>query len=280
MTNQNNEKSKNGKRLALILIAILLLVAIAFGAYTYSRYVTRDSGNGRAQVAAWGFTMSFSQEDYADNEAGFSTAYSNHKPTDVYDTATVLSSSGNTVVAPDTSGSTTFNVLGTSEVAAKITVDFEVVSEVYITITDDSENVYKYTPITFSYGDTQNVKAAQLGAALDTVSVEVHPGNPVSFTNNTISWAWAYTLDGTMGTTAAAYLELVSGSGDSTITINADQADILDTALGQLAANQTVSTQRITIGATSYTILTEEGDYSLSEEINITLKAEQIQSYS
>ena len=277
MTNQNNEKSKNGKRLALILIAILLLVAIAFGAYTYSRYVTQDSGNGRAQVAAWGFTMSFSQEDYADNEAGFSTAYLNHEPTDDYDTATVLSSSGNTVVAPDTSGSTTFNVLGTSEVAAKITVEFEAVSEVYLDIADASGNVYRYTPITFSYGDTKNVKAAQLVAALDAVSVEVHPGNAVSFTNNTISWAWAYTL---AGTTAASNLELVSGSGDSTITINSDQADILDTALGQLAAKQTVSTQYITIGETSYTILTEEGKYSLSEEINITLKAEQIQSYS
>ena len=57
MTNQNNEKSKNGKRLALILIAILLLVAIAFGAYTYSRYVTRDSGNGEATVAKWGYTI-------------------------------------------------------------------------------------------------------------------------------------------------------------------------------------------------------------------------------
>ena len=32
MTNQSNEKSKNGKRLALILLALLLIAAIAFGA--------------------------------------------------------------------------------------------------------------------------------------------------------------------------------------------------------------------------------------------------------
>ena len=39
MTNQNNDKSKNGKRIALILVALLLIAAIAFGAYTYSKYV-------------------------------------------------------------------------------------------------------------------------------------------------------------------------------------------------------------------------------------------------
>ena len=31
MTNQNNDKSKNGKRIALILVALLLIAAIAFG---------------------------------------------------------------------------------------------------------------------------------------------------------------------------------------------------------------------------------------------------------
>ena len=68
MTNQNNEKSKNGKRIALILLALLLIAAIAFGAYTYSKYVSSGNGSGSATVAKWGFTITVDDaKEYTDN---------------------------------------------------------------------------------------------------------------------------------------------------------------------------------------------------------------------
>ena len=66
--NQSNAKSK--KRIALILVALLLLAAIAFGAYTYSRYVTSGSGNGSANVAAWGYSLTVGNTDPENSTGG------------------------------------------------------------------------------------------------------------------------------------------------------------------------------------------------------------------
>ena len=107
MTNQNNDKSKNGKRIALILVALLLIAAIAFGAYTYSKYVSSGEGQDSATVAAWGYTVTVGTGD--DTGFGFSQYYGADGEADADGTSAVIAgiTSDKNVVAPGAKGSTT-----------------------------------------------------------------------------------------------------------------------------------------------------------------------------
>lgn len=103
MTNQNNDKSKNGKRIALILVALLLIAAIAFGAYTYSKYVSDASGSGTATVAKWGFNMSITDNSAnGGDKFGFANDYSSSGTAqNSEDSAVISASAGSTnIVAP------------------------------------------------------------------------------------------------------------------------------------------------------------------------------------
>lgn len=290
MTNQtNNEKSKNGKRLALILVALLLIAAVAFGAFTYSRYISEGSGTGTAQVAAWGFEAEFTSPENSD--MGFATDYNSAGPA-VQGAGDLLvaaagTESRNNVVAPNTKGSTTFSLTGTAEVAAEVTFTVEETSQVYINISD-GENVYKYTPIVFSYGEKANVSIEDINTALAPLNQKYAPNASVESATGTISWAWNYSY--TAGSDALT-LTKVSGNGAETIAITegddtanngVSPVDILDTALGQLAADEAVAKTTVSIGGTTYTIqtTTENTDYCLNEKIVITVMVAQLESRS
>lgn len=290
MTNQtNNEKSKNGKRLALILVALLLIAAVAFGAFTYSRYITEKEGTGTAQVAAWGFEAEFTSPENSD--MGFATDYNSAGPAAQGAGDLLVAAAGtksrNNVVAPNTKGSTTFSLTGTAEVAAEVTFTVEETSQVYINISD-GENVYKYTPIVFSYGETTNVSIEDINTALAPLNQKYAPNASVESATGTISWAWNYSY--TAGSAALTLIK-VSGSGAETIAITENDAednygvspvDILDTALGQLAAGKAVTKTTVTIGGKEYTIqtTTENTDYCLNEKIVITVMVAQLESRS
>ena len=291
MTNQtNNEKSKNGKRLALILVALLLIAAVAFGAFTYSRYITEKEGTGSATVAKWGYTLTIG--DGTENEdMGFSQFYGS-QGTEVAnndDNAAVIAgvTSDKNVVAPGANGSVTFTVGGTAEVAAEVTFTVEETSQVYINISD-GENVYKYTPIVFSYGEKANVSIEDINTALAPLNQKYAPNASVESATGTISWAWNYSY--TAGS-AALTLTKVSGNGAETIAITEDDVadnngvspvDILDTALGQLAAGKAVTKTTVLIGDKTYTIqtTTENTNYCLNEKIVITMMVAQLENWS
>lgn len=289
MTNQtNNEKSKNGKRLALILVALLLIAAVAFGAFTYSRYITEKEGTGSATVAKWGYTLTIG--DGTENEdMGFSQFYGSQGTEVEDDTAAVIAGVTNdkNVVAPGANGSVTFTVGGTAEVAAEVTFTVEETSQVYINISD-GENVYKYTPIVFSYDTKANVSIEDINTALAPLNQKYAPNASVESATGTISWAWNYSY--TAGS-AALTLTKVSGNGAETIAITEDDVadnngvspvDILDTALGQLAAGEAVTKTTVSIGDKTYTIQTtaENTNYCLNEEIVITMMVAQLESRS
>lgn len=230
MTNQtNNEKSKNGKRLALILVALLLIAAVAFGAFTYSRYITEKEGTGSATVAKWGYTLTIG--DGTENEdMGFSQFYGS-QGTEVEDnTAAVIAGVTNdkNVVAPGANGSVTFTVGGTAEVNAKITYalsavgEAEDISDVSLTLENGDASVI-YNPIkwTLNNGTTDVVDAETLTDVqeyLKGLTKEFKAGTPLPETTYTLSWAWAF--DNETPVTA----------GDSTL-----DCDALDTLLGKLA---------------------------------------------
>ena len=266
MTNQtNNEKSKNGKRLALILVALLLIAAVAFGAFTYSRYISEINGTGSAPVAKWGYTATISAEDM-----GFSNMYKTDS-TAATEAAEAVISSGNTVVAPNSSGSVTFTVGGTAEVNAKITYaisavgEAEDISDVSLTLKNGDASV-TYNPIkwTLNDGETNVVDAETLADVqsylTDTLgSQEIKAGTELTATTYTLSWAWAFD-NGTLT------------AGDSTL-----DCDDLDTLLGKLAAqSQPVS------DFSDYTAKDASGDdwivtgYSIEVGFVLSITIEQI----
>lgn len=223
MTNQNNEKSKNGKRIALILLALLLIAAIAFGAYTYSKYVSSGNGSGSATVAQWGFTVTMENKD----NAGFSTKYGSNGKANAAGTAIVanVDTEGN-VVAPGANGSLTFTVGGKAEVLAKISATVTASSDVSLTLTKSGSSSVTYYPIKYTLNDgTADVKTGTMTdiktyLESDSFTQTIQAGTPLPSKTYTLSWKWIF--EGENLTV-----------GEST-TVDCDE---LDTILGQIASN-------------------------------------------
>ncbi len=102
------KKNKMMRAASALLVATLLSTSIISG--TFAKYTTTAEGSDSARVAKWGIQM----EKGADM---FSATYDSSK-----ETKTVSSSGGEEkVVAPGTSGSTTYKVTGAPETAYEIT---------------------------------------------------------------------------------------------------------------------------------------------------------------
>lgn len=278
MTNQNNEKSKNGKRLALILIAILLLVAIAFGAYTYSKYVTRDEGTGSATVAQWGYTVTVSDGANGSDEFGFANDYNSSGVAQENDTGAVISASADTrsnIVAPGANGSMTFSIKGDAEVSAQVIAELTSTSKIFITVSGGTPSTtYYYYPVVYSLNNgTSDVVVGSIEevAAYLTTSVNqvVNPNSSELNMSYTLKWAWQF--DRTAG------MALKNEAGDSTLQITGDDVNVLDTALGLLANSSTLQTKTITVNTVEYTIsTTETSGYSLNEKASLKVKVQQV----
>ncbi len=282
MTNQNNEKSKNGKRLALILIAILLLVAIAFGAYTYSRYVTRDEGTGSATVAQWGYTVTVSDGANGSDEFGFANDYNSSGVAQADDTDAVISASADTrsnIVAPGANGSMTFSITGDAEVSAQVIAELTSTSKIFITVSGgDPSTTYYYYPVVYSLNNgTSDVVVGSIEevAAYLTTSVNqvVNPNSSELDMSYTLKWAWAF--ERTEGMT------LKDSTGEKELQITDDDVDVLDTALGLLANGSALQTKTITVNEVKYTIsTTATSGYSLDENASLNVKVQQVMAVS
>lgn len=286
MTNQNNDKSKNGKRIALILVALLLIAAIAFGAYTYSKYVTSDEGRGDADVAAWGYTVTIGDTD--DDDPFFAVAYSKDgdeaESTEKSVIASV-SSPQTEVVAPGAKGSTTITVSGKAEVNAVLSMAVNMTSEIYVELSgteSSASTTLYYIPILFTLkqGATvvsgcNNVPLANLKAALasnaDLSGKILGVSDSVNETY-TLSWAWAF--EGTPESEGQPQNTLWTKSGDTYTAygtkITASEVDKLDTSLGQTAASTTLTNSTITVGSDSFTIATCETDITFDFVVTVT----------
>ena len=264
MTNQtNNEKSKNGKRLALILVALLLIAAVAFGAFTYSRYISEGSGTGTAQVAAWGYTLTIG-DGTKNEDMGFSQFYGS-QGTEVANNdgnAAVIAgvASDKDVVAPGANGSVTFSVSGKAEVDAQLSVAIAEANlkDIYITLTNDGTTL-EYHPVLFTLmaksasGDTYdqpvtanevtltNVTLKQMQAALAAdqstfnQTLEAAAEDPINMSYE-LSWAWQYEV------TEAISLYNTDGTKNTSYTFDAASINKLDTLLGQLSYNKNETT--------------------------------------
>lgn len=274
MTNQNNDKSKNGKRIALILVALLLIAAIAFGAYTYSKYVSDASGSGTATVAKWGFNMSITDNSANGGDAfGFANDYNASGAAQNSDEDAVISASSDStnIVAPGAKGGLTFTIgSGTSEVQAALTAELNRASHIFITLTS-GDNTYTYSPITYTLDGSatatgyDNVETAINGLS----DADIAPGEPITGAGTyNIEWEWEYepvsvTLVQTAGT-----------GGNVTLTEDMD-INKLHTVLGTFASAVPGEAPTVTLNGVTYTVSITSGEYNLTESISLTMTVEQ-----
>lgn len=284
MTNQNNDKSKNGKRIALILVALLLIAAIAFGAYTYSKYVSSREGQDSATVAAWGYTVTVGTGD--DTGFGFSQYYGADGVADADGTNAVIAgiTSDKNVVAPGAKGSTKITISGYAEVDAELSVVVaDSFSDIYIEMTADGQTpaTLYYFPVLFSLSDGGSVNItnqplANVVDALEDLSAELPSSDSTAGTTTTYTLSWAWAFEGTPESEGQPQNVLWTKSGDTyiahTAKITAADVDSLDTSLGQAAVlSSSFSGRSITVGGQSYNYSKDNCHTSLDLQITVSV---------
>lgn len=284
MTNQNNEKSKNGKRLALILIAILLLVAIAFGAYTYSRYVTQDSGRGSANVARWGFSLNVTSEAETtvseDGDPFFAQSYENDGEAGTSNTIAVAQSNRGNIVAPGTKGNAVFTVSGTAEVNAQISMAIsEISSDIYLTLVDADATgtTIEYHPVRFTLSQYSsgnwtaldgfsNLSVEEMQTMLTgekATKIEVAANASATAYNFKLEWQWSFEPD-----------TFVILNGETPVHFTKLEVNKLDTMLAQWSASLDGRAETITVTDTTsnkWTVTPSQDGGNWSDDIGFTV---------
>lgn len=224
MTNTNSEKSRNKKTIAIVALLLVLVLLLCLGGYTMSKYINSGSGSASASVAKWGYTVTVDTanlfgENYKGNVVDNVTA-------DAAQLEVKSSSTGTNVVAPGTTGSMTIKVEGKAEVASKLTISVkDGYTDVALNLGESTYNPVKWT---LNNGTTDEVDGGTLADVVTALkkTETYNPGQEVSV-NYTLSWTWAF-----------------SGAFDGY------NADVLDTALGQIANGTAVSSVVNSEGAT------------------------------
>ena len=269
---QNRENAgKNKKTVLIIAIALLLVLALALGGFTFARYISQGNGSDSATVAKWGWTISadagsFFGKKYAGQ--GLSTV------TEGDENLSVKASGDSNVVAPGTTGSFTFSIGGSAEVASKITVALtgkDIVLKATVTTGEPSASettTYTYSPIKFSLqkdegAAEEDLTFAELQKKLAALSAEaVAAGETYAGAGEyTVTWEWAF------------------DNASATVTKVGDGADLdgnaCDTILGLYAASQKAT---VTHNDVEYTIdQTPETGTNIELSLELSITVEQIQ---
>ncbi len=212
---------KDKKRLSIICVAVLLLVAvIGMSAYTFAKYVTStEVPSTSATVAKWGFVVSANAGDLFASD--YSVNGSETLATKVDDGVAVDASSS--VVAPGTTGSMTFSISGTAEVRAQVTVEATVAD---IVLTDGTN---KYNPVKWTLTkdgeaveNCNGVTLATIKTYLDSMDATIEAGATNTLAGTyTLSWSWAFDgsadpvwENGPDGNTADTYLGWLADGSD------------------------------------------------------------------
>lgn len=192
---QNRENAgKNKKTVLTIAIALLLVLALALGGFTFARYISQGSGSDTANVAKWGFvvkadTTDFFSSDYTKGEGDFAEAAEEAG-------SGVAVKAAAKAVAPGTTGSFTFEISGTAEVKANISVALTG-ADIVLEAAAGGET-YTYNPIKFSLQKdsdeaTEDLSFAELQEDLAALSENVAAGTAYSKAGvYTVTWEWAF----------------------------------------------------------------------------------------
>ena len=152
---------KKSKKVIMLLCALLLLVAVGTGSYTYAKYRTAVTGGGHADIAKWSFT--------AGNE---SETIENIQLVNTIEKDTLV----NGKIAPGTSGQFFINIDGTG---SEVGIDYEV---------KFSNEKNKPTNITFSYGGNTYKSLSEITNMKGTIGVD----ETTKTRRIQVLWTWEY----------------------------------------------------------------------------------------
>ena len=152
---------KKTKKLIILLCALLLLIGVGTGGYTYAKYRTTEKGGGQADIAKWSFKVGTEEEQIQ-----------NIKLVNTVDKDTLA----NGKIAPGTSGEFFINLDATG---SEVGVDYEV------KFTNEKN---KPSNITFSYSGQKYHSLSEITAIKGKIGVDEE--------NKTrriqILWTWEY----------------------------------------------------------------------------------------
>lgn len=272
---KQTEKKENKRRKGLIFVMLLaLVVALAFGGYTFSKYITTKQQSGQAQVAKWGFKISVNAADLFGKNYIWDNGKNGSVVTDEIDKTkvTVQAGSDYNVVAPGTKGSMTFKVEGKAEVLAQLKLELSGVKDIVLKIAKGG-TTYEYYPVKWTLtkvGVTAPLvnggKLSDVATKLNDVSAEWNSKIEVNteITHNfTLSWEWAF--DGSAVPDDLTALDL--------------KADQLDTILGYLMNVTTVDDiyTQLGLNSTEYTI--DKDNSVLQTEFKLDIEVVQLQKH-
>ena len=274
---KQTEKKENKRRKGLIFVMLLaLVVALAFGGYTFSKYITTKQQSGQAQVAKWGFKISVNAADLFgknyiwDNGKNGSIVTNETDKTKV--TVQAAADNTNNVVAPGTKGSMTFKVEGKAEVLAQLKLELSGVKDIVLKIAKGGTD-YEYYPVKWTLTKVGVTAPLVNGGKLSEVETKLNDANAAwnskievntEITHDfTLSWEWAF--DG-------------SAVPDDLTALNL-KADVLDTILGYLMNGTTVDDicAQLGLNSTEYTI--NNTDSVLKTEFKLDIEVVQLQKH-
>ncbi len=218
------------------LLVVLTLITPCFVGGTFAKYVTENEGMDTARVAKWGVEVTVTGD-------GFKTSYGKDYAESNVEGNTVISSTGEKVVAPDTKG--TFGgvkITGKPEVAVKI----ETTADVDLSGWNVAGGGEFYCPLVFNIGDktingldysksTAGGEGSFENAIKDAIqkatTKEVEANTDLTEIGENITYSWEWPFENATGDVA-------------------NQSDDLDTKLGNNAANGNAPTVSITVKTT------------------------------
>ncbi len=269
-TTHNENKRKKVFLIATLLLALLLI--FAFGTYSLSKYVSKDSGEGNATIAKWGYKVKVDATNLFGQKYA-NTSKENPAQITTGDNNLVVQGTSGEVIAPGTTGSMTISVTGNAEVLAKLTYDFGESSIPSYTITTQTTEepettlTYTYAPVELTlqqYKDSGfKTPDGNAVTGLDNIKGKLSAqtyatGSEVSLYYK-ITWKWAFTKEGAVKP---------NEEGKDTYTLTYDD---LDTIIG-IYSNQD-NEENVEYNGATYMVSSEKNAINL--DLTISLEQQQ-----
>lgn len=153
---------KKSKKIIMLLCALVLLLSIGTGGYTYAKYITSEKGNGQAEIAKWSFVVGTDTE-----------SIKNVKLVNTVESSSLV----NGKIAPGTSGAFYINIDGTD---SDVGIDYEV---------KFANEKNKPTNIVFRYAGKDYKSLAEMG---DEIKGNIPLDSNPKTRRIQIMWRWEY----------------------------------------------------------------------------------------
>ena len=213
------EKSKqnSGKIIIAVVMAALLIAILCIGTLTFAKYVTNESSDAlQGTVAKWGYVVTVTADGLF--PANYTKGEGNYAVKATGDGVAVKAAGA--AVAPGTTGSLTFTVVGTAEVAAKITIDVGGNQQDIVLAYTDATAEYHPIKWTLSKGGVnlvENKTLSELATAVAAINnLYVAAGTAVNDTY-TLTWTWDFEGNNTADTDLA---NIQAGTGTVSSTVD------------------------------------------------------------